>query len=199
MHIFCSILSYRFCSNARAYTYSLLFYMSLTRASTTTPCPRPRQPRASCPRPRSPAISAAVRTWVRSGQVCIWWLIPVLILICTPPPRLALDLRRRVLTILAHDLHRCTHLGQVRSAFGGPSPSPSSFTRPRPLLHPRPLLRYDVVVCLGHTTSSPSTSSRGGHYTWVVRCAGVPGFLFVCGRAVPRPVQGHACLSVCRG
>jgi hypothetical protein len=61
---------------------------------------------------------------------------------------LAPDLHRRVLTILARDLHRCTHLGQVRSVFGGPSPSSYSSARPRPLLHPRPLLRYDVVVCL---------------------------------------------------
>jgi hypothetical protein len=181
--------------------------MSLTRASTTTPWPRPRQPRASCLRPRSPAIfaaassppkpviSVAVRTWVRSdlhlvahphphlhapaharhgspppclnhprpwspplyalgsGQICVWWPVPILILFCTPTPA---------------------------------SSSP-----------PTPAVRCGGVP--GHTTSSLSTSSRGGHCTWVVRCAGVPGFLFVCGRAVPRPVQGHACLSVCRG
>ena len=49
-----------------------------------------------------------------------------------PPPTLSRDLRRRVFTTQARDLRRRPHLGQVRSAFGGPSPSSSSSARPRP-------------------------------------------------------------------
>ena len=85
--------------------------------STTAPtCPRPRSPAISsaASSPPSLVISAVVRTWFRSD----------LRLAARPHPRGP-----------AHDLHRRPHLGQVRSAFGGPSPSSSSSARPRPRPH----------------------------------------------------------------